>query len=231
VSNNRASANHEGILLNKNEKSPITAHPQPIAHPKLATIKPKDEVELAKQHQQQVKTAQQTLKSNVPAASAKKPTVASMPNTVKQQEQPFTTVVHNRNKGTAPAMQQQNSNKNGNSAPMAAPSPTQQQQVLHKTVSTASVPIAPPTAVPVQQQQPPAPAVQHEPLVQRQSQRQVREAPTQVNGFNKSANLPAAPPTRVPMKISELIKGKPLLKMMFLLQMKISLQHFPIRKL
>ena len=185
-----------------------------MPHPKLAIITPKDEVELAKQHQQQTKAQGKSIQaSNKQTASAPSAPVKksiSLSTNVEQggqkqqqkllsqeqQEQPFTTVVGNRHKAGTP--------------------PSQQQQQQNKSVNVTSSPTATATTVPVPatQQQVPAPVqVQHEQLVQRQSSRQQKEPPTQINGFNTNplpvkqpAAVAAAAPTT---KLADLVKALP----------------------
>ncbi len=200
-----SSGHIEGILANKNEKSPVTTRAQPIPHPILATTIPKDEVELAKQHQQQakvqVKASQQPNKQTVPGppASVKKPISPSanvnqggpkqqQQQQEQQQEQPFTTVVGKGHKtGTPPVQQQQTKSVNTTVSTTTVPAPAAQQQ-----------------ATPVQ--------VQHEQLAPRQPPRQQRETPTQVNGFNTNS-LPVKQPAVAtalapPTKLADLVKGK-----------------------
>ncbi|CAF4289116.1 unnamed protein product, partial [Adineta steineri] len=164
----RSSGQIEGILANKDEKSPITNRPQPMPHPKLAIMIPKDEVELAKEHQQHaksaVKSSQPLNKQNVaaavaaPPASVKKPTPSSTnanqgaQKQQQQQEQPFTTVVGKGHKSVPPPSQQQQ----------------QQPKSVNTTSSTSSV-------VPTPSVQQQAPVQQHEQLAQRQAPVQQRE--------------------------------------------------------
>ena len=198
--------------MNKNEKSPVTSQAQPISHPKLAVMIPKDEVELARQHHAQAptqaKSTQGSNKQTVPPPSA--PVPVRKPNNVNQggvkqqqrsvqEEQPFTTVGGNRHKAGTPPSQQQNKPANATatatSAVVTAPAPLSQSQQ--------------------QQAPPPAVQVQHEQLPPRQApSRQQKETPAQVNGFNAnsqsvkqpmSANNPPAPPTR----LADLVKALP----------------------
>ena len=191
ASSSTPTASHpEGILANRDEKSPTTARAPVLPHPKLAISIPKDEVELAKQHQQsgQQKSASGANKQAAPAAAppAKKvvtPAAAVNREVQQQQEQPFTTVVNNRNKAGTPPLQQQQ----------------QQQQNKPANVPTAASPV--PTT-PVQQ---PAPVqAQQEPLPQ-------RDRPAQVNGFNaNTSTVKQQPPAAAtpPMKIADIIKSK-----------------------
>jgi hypothetical protein len=163
---------------------------------------PKDEVELAKQHQQQakaqVKPSQPTNKQTVPAPPVpiKKPTPPSTnvnQGVQKQQqqqpqEQPFTTVGGNRHKaGTPPSQQQQ----------------PQQNKPVNTTTSVPTVP------APSIQQPAPVP-IQHEQLAQRQPPRQQKETPTQHNGFNTNplpVKQPAVASATSPTKLADLVKG------------------------
>lgn len=190
----------EGILINRDEKSPVTDHPQPIPHPKLATMIPKDEVELAKLHHQ-TKSNQSSTKSAQPA---KKSAATNDTPRLQHQEQPFT-VVNNRHKSGVPSAQQQQQQQQAQQQP---------QPQRTKLVVAAAAPVPPPLAstpgVPT-----PAPVVQQEPLAQRQTTRQQKEVPpTPVNGFNNnnavnkqsaSSNATAAPP----MKITDMFKALP----------------------
>lgn len=194
-----------------------------MPHPKLAVITPKDEVELAKQHQQQGKTQGKSTQplnkqtNAVVAATAPVP-VRKPPSTnvdqgnqkqqqqqqkkvQEQQEQPFTTVGGNRHKAPTPPsqqpqqQQQQQQNKAGNITPSA----------------TNTVP------APLVQQQVQVPA-QHEQLPPRQVSRQQKEPPIQHNGFNTSsapvkqssgAATPEATVIAQPKKVADLIKALP----------------------
>jgi hypothetical protein len=176
---------------------------------------PKDEVELARQHQQQTKTQgkstqgsnKQTVPPSPPQSVAVKKSVPASTNAnqggqkqqqqqqilQEQQEQPFTTVVGNRHKAATPPSQQQNKSANVTSSP--------------SLTSTAA-----PVPAPLPQQQAPV-QNQHEQLAQRQAPpRQQKETPAQLNGFNtnsqpvkQSAVASAAPPT----KLSDLVKALP----------------------
>ena len=192
----RTTSQHEGILANRDEKSPTTTHAPTIPHPKLAVSIPKDEVEMAKQHQQQ-KAASASNKQAAPPAKKVVTTSAAVNRGTQpqQQEQPFTTVVNNRNKAGTPPLQQQQ------------PQPQQQ----NKPVSTPAA--APPAAfVPVQQ---PAPVqaqaqAQQEPLPQRQTPQPQRDRPVQVNGFNTNTSTAQQQPPATatpPMKIADMIKS------------------------
>jgi hypothetical protein len=169
---------------------------------------PKDEVELAKEHQQQakvqVKSSQATNKQTVPVppAPVKKTTPPSSnanQGVQKQQqpEQPFTTVGGNRHKaGTPPSQQQQ-------PQPQQPPQP-QNKSVIATTIPTTTVP-APATQQPV-----PVPA-QHEQLAQRQPPRQQKETPSQHNGFNTNTLPVKQSPVAsaaAPTKLADLVKGK-----------------------
>jgi len=192
-----------------------------MPHPKLAIIIPKDEVELAKQHQQQAKGQGKSIQtSNKQTASATPSTPVkksiSLSTNVdqggqkqqqqqklvsqEQQEQPFTTVVGNRHKaGTPPSQQQQQQQQNKS---VGVPSSA--------TTTTTTTTTAP---APVTQQQAPV-QVQHEQLVQRQSSRQQKESPTQINGFNTNP-LPVKQPAVVTgaaapqTKLADLVKALP----------------------
>ncbi len=215
-SSTRSAGHIEGILANKDEKSPVTTRPQPMSHPKLAIMTPKDEVELAKQHQHQAKAqGKSTQASNkqtpsTPPAPVKK-SIPSPTNVdqggqkqqqqqqqlQEQQEQPFTTVIGNRHKTVTPPsqhQQQQQQNKSVNITPSntTVPAPSTQQQV------------------PVQ--------VQHEQLAQRQPSRQQKEVPTQLNGFNTNplpvkqpavTTAAAAAAATPPKKLADLVKALP----------------------
>jgi hypothetical protein len=188
-----------------------------MPHPKLAIITPKDEVELAKQHQQQTKAQGKSIQASnkqttsAPSAPVKKS--ISLSTTVdqggqkqqqqqkllsqEQQEQPFTTVGGNRHKIGAPPSQQQQQQQQNKSVNVTSSSST----------TTATVP------APATQQQAPV-QVQHEQLVQRQSSRQQKEVPTQLNGFNTNS-LPVKQPAVVaaaaasPTKLADLVKALP----------------------
>ena len=165
---------------------------------------PKDEVELAKQHQQQAKTqvkpTQSTNKQTAPAPPApiKKPTSPStnvnqgvqkqQQQQPQPQEQPFTTVGGNRHKAGTP------------------PSQPQQQQQNKPVNTTTSVPTVP---APLTQQPAPVP-IQHEQLAQRQPPRQQKETPTQLNGFNTNplpVKQPAVASATSSTKLADLVKG------------------------
>jgi hypothetical protein len=195
----RSSDHIEGILINKDEKSPVTTRPQPMPHPKLAFITPKDEVELAKAKTQGKSTQASNKQPISPPPVPLKKSIPSPTNinqggqkqqqqqiVQEQQEQPFTTVGGNRHKAATPPSQQQN--KSVSITPSTTPVPA---------------PSTPPQA-PVQ--------IQHEQLVQRQPPpRQQKETPTQLNGFNtnplsvKQPPIPAASPT----KLADLVKALP----------------------
>jgi hypothetical protein len=204
----RSSGPVEGILANKDEKSPVSARAQPLPHPKLPTIILHDEIELAKQQQAkaQVKPSQASNKQPVPAppAPVKKPTTNANQVTQKQQqqqpqqqqqEQPFTTVGSGRHKaGTPPSQQQQ-----------------QQIKSVNTTSSTTVVSPPPPPPPPAQPQAPVQ--SQHEQLAQRQPPRQQKETPTQLDGFNtnplpikQSSVATAAPATT---RLADLVKALP----------------------
>jgi len=186
-----------------------------MPHPKLAFIKPKDEVELAKQHQQQAKAqGKSTQASTKQTASAPPaPVKKSIPSSTnvdqggqkqqqqqqvlpqEKQDQPFTTVGGNRYKAVTPPSQQ----------------PQQQQQNKSVNITSSTIPV---TASSTQQQAPVQVQVQHEQLAQRQPPRQQKETPTQLNGFNTNplpvkqpvvAAAAAAPPT----KLADLVKTLP----------------------
>ena len=193
----RSSAPIEGILANKDEKSPVVARAPVIPHPKLATSVPKDEVELAKQHQQQ---AQAPAK----AASARKPVAPSavVPQDAqrqRQQEQPFTTVGGNRHKTATPPLQQPQQQQ--------PPPPPQDKPVTvaPATATVASPPVATQPLTPVQ--------VQHVQMPPRQAPRQHNEAVAQQNGFNKNTvpvKQQTASASAVPssLKIVDIVKGR-----------------------
>lgn len=209
---NQSPSHGSGILVNKDEKSPITDHPQPMPHPKLAQMIPKDEVELAKLHHQ-TKSHQGSAKQ---APAAKKTAAASNDSPqLQQKEQPFTTVVNNRHKSGTPPVQQ----------PQQQQQQPQQQRAKPATPAAAATPSLPAPPAPAAAaaasappltssvQPPTGNQVQHEPLAQRQPVKLQKEAPpTQVNGFNTKTtmNKPPAPPaaTAPPMKISDMFKGK-----------------------
>ena len=190
----RSSAPIEGILANKDEKSPVVPRAPIIPHPKLAAGIPKDEVELAKQHQQQAQAP-------VKAASARKPTTPSAAvlqdaQRQRQQEQPFTTVGGNRHKTATPLLQQQ------------PPPPPPQDKAVAVAPSTATVvspPVATQSLTPVQ--------VSHAQLPPRQASRQQKEPVASQNGFNsnsmpvkqQAASKPSVPPS---MKIADMVKGR-----------------------
>lgn len=205
----------EGILVNKGEKSPVTSRAQTIPHPKLAVITPKDEVELARQHQQQAKPQVKPTQGPTKQAAATPPpppipVKRSVPTSnnanqggqkqqqllQEQQEQPFTTVGGNRHKtGTLPSQQQ---TKSANATPSAV-------------VTTAAAPVVVPAPAP-QQQQPPV-QTQHEQLAQRSAPpRQQKETPAQLNGFNANSQpvkqpiVASAPP---PARLADIVKALP----------------------
>ena len=218
-----SSGHLEGILANKGEKSPVTSRAQPIAHPKLAVATPKDEVELARSHQQQAKaqakptpaTNKQTAPPAAPVPVRKTVPAANNANHGAQkqqqqqlllqehQEQPFTTVGGNRHKAGTPPSQQQN------------------KSVTAAATASTPAPLPPPPPPPQQQQQaaappsPPAPPVQtqHGQLPQRQAPpRQQKETPAQLNGFNansqpvKQSVVVNNPP---PARLADLVKALP----------------------
>lgn len=199
----RATGPVESILINRDEKSPVTDHPQPIPHPKLAIMIPKDEVELAKLHHQGSHQTKSNQNSTRTAPPAKKSSATNDTPRLQYQEQPFTTVVNNRHKSGAPPGQQQQ--------PQPQPQPQPQRS---KPVVPAATPVPPPPAAMPVVPTPPPPA-QQEPLAQRQTVRLQKEVPpTQVNGFNNNnavnkqsgnSNATAAPP----MKIAEMFKALP----------------------
>ncbi|CAM4764507.1 unnamed protein product [Rotaria magnacalcarata] len=211
--NKTSSSTHiEGILINKDEKSPVTSQAAHIAHPLLATTIPKDEVELAKQHVKgHMKSPQQSNKQVVqatpPAASAKKPTSSSSTTNVnhdvqkQQQEQPFTTVVNNRHKTVTPPLQQQQQQQQQQNKLVNTSSTTTTTTVAPITTATTTV------SAPVVQQAAPVPT-QHEQLPQRPVPRQ-QEAPAQVNGLNTNPSTVkqsvAAPLT----KLADIVKTLP----------------------
>jgi len=196
----RVTGRVEGILINRDERSPVTDHPQPIPHPKLATMIPKDEVELAKLHHgsHQTKSNQSATKQT---PSTKKPAATDDTPRLQHQEQPFTTVVNNRHKSGAPSVQQQ--------------------QNRTKPIVAAAVPVPPapaPAPAPAPLVPVPPPVVQPDVLPQRQAFRSQTEVPpTKVNGFNSNvvnnrqsassnAGTAARPP---PMKIIDMFKALP----------------------
>jgi len=238
--NKQTAASHssehlEGILANKDEKSPVTNHPERIHHPKLAHIKPKDEVELAKQHNQTKSQVKSTPKPSTPTLSSSAPipvkkTVSSLTNAnqkqqlkqeqrTQDQQEPFTTV-GSRHKPVQSTLSSSSSSSSSQQQ--------QQQQQNKQTNSNASATAAPVnkqvnsnvTSTPAVQQQQTTGQVSNEQLPQRQSQsyrqqkEQQQQQPTQVNGLKQTATAAAAaaappPPQPQPIKLAQLVKSLP----------------------
>jgi hypothetical protein len=190
---------------------------------------PKDEVELAKQHQQQgkvqAKLPQSSTKQTLPPVPVKRtippPTNTNQGVQNQQQEQPFTTVVGNRQKPGTPPLQQQQQQQPNRSVNTASSSST-------TTLSSAST------------QQPTPVQVQHEQLAQRQPPRQQKETPTQLNGLHANplpvrqqatvATTIPAPTAAVvaqPKRIADLVKGKHLSILIFYIENLFSSSNIP----
>lgn len=183
----------EGILINKDEKSPVTTEAEPIPHPLLETIIPKDEVELAKeQHSKtKMKSSQTSNKKPIHTTSAPVKNLAASAINIHQEipEQPFTTVASHKHKSGTPPSQQ----------PTKSIDTPSSLNTSGTSLSSSSSSIQ--QKAPVQ--------IQHEQLAQRQQ----KEASTQLNGLDTNPlsikQSTIATVSNQPMKLADLIKTLP----------------------